>query len=321
MNFIRHCSNHFHYELYPQGSIIFHKGDQADKFFLILKGEAGVFVPQNSDEIKSAKSVLLDQSPILSNFPNSKQRNTGITPFTLAPTPQIQPYFQSPLPKVPVEQKDPNTFEQFFVRSPEIKKKYFEDEFFVYKMIKILGPKDCFGELALSNNKPRSATIVAVEELAVLTLSKEDFERDFSKMIKETQQKFDFFHSLLETNQNETSSTLLMRVIYYFHEQFYGPNQLIFKENEEVKAFFIIVDGEIEIFQTKNTTNQMNFLTSGPVKTTRTILNIAKLGTFGLLGIEDILEEKNTRSYSAITLTQCKLYIISKKVFFYNIYE
>lgn len=286
---------------------------------MILKGEAGVFVPQNSDEIKSAKTVLLDQSPILSNFPHNKQRNTGITPFTLAPTPQIQSYFQTPLPKFPLEQKTPNTFEQFFTNTPEIRKKYFEDEFFVYKMIKILGPKDCFGELALSNNKPRSATIVAVEDLAVLTLSKEDFERDFSRMIKETQQKFDFFHNLLEINQNETSSTLLMRVIYYFHEEFYGPNQVIFKENEEANAFFIIVHGEIEIFQTKKTEKQINFLTSGPVKTTRTILNIAKLGAFGLLGIEDILEDKNTRSYSAMTLTQCKLYLISKKVFFYII--
>lgn len=302
MNFIRHSSNHFRFEHFSRGSIIFNAGDQADKFYLILKGRIGVFVPQSSDEIRTNRNELI--------LRQVKSLNT-LSPMV---TPGISPNF------MPMSaQKQPSNelfYENFFIQTPELKKKYFEEELFVFKMIKVLSEKDCFGEVALSNNKPRSASILALDDLSVLTLLKDDFERDFAKMIRESQEKFEFFQKLFEMNQNESSSSALMRVIYYFNELEMPPNQMIFHEGEKANAFYVIVRGEVEITRQLNEVEikeSFNFR-RGTSKKGKKMLNIAKLGAFNLVGEEDIIEEKERRSYSAMTVTFAKLYTISKKV-------
>lgn len=306
LNFIRHSSPHFHYEFFSKGSIIFHTGDQADKFFLILKGQAGVFVPQNYDEIRSRISLLsANNIPMKENRQNASFLSNQHLLSTLLKAPDVS--------EVPVE--------DYFRNSPEIRKKYFEDDFFIYKLIKVLGSQDCFGELALTNNKPRSATILAMEDLVVLTLLKEDFQKEFGNLITETKNKFEFFQKLLEINENESSSSSLMRVIYYFNEISFPPNQTIFHENDEAKSFFIIVSGEIEIFQTVKPPNSFeshSYLLSESSKKHQLNLNIAKLGAMNLLGAEDLIEEREKRSYSAISIATSKLYVISKKVTFYQ---
>lgn len=202
--------------------------------------------------------------------------------------------------------------------SQEIKKKYFEEDLFIFRMIKTLTEKDCFGESALSTNKPRFATILAIKDLKVLTLLKEDFERGFSKINQESQTKLDFFKKLFERNQNEFSSNLLMRFIYYFHEQELAPNKIIFNQWDIPNDFFVIISGEIEISQ--HIINQQIveskplFSVNEALKKSRMMFNIAKLGSFNLLGEDDIIEEKKKRSYTATTTSHVKLYVISKQV-------
>ena len=287
-NFIRHSSDHFHCENFLKGSIIFNIGDQADKFYLILQGRVGVFIPKSSEEIHANKVEILN---------SSRRKETFFSP-------QIQ------------KTAEIVTYDNYFLGSSEHKRKYFEDGQFIYKMIKALGEKECFGELALSNNKLRSATILALENITVLTLLKQDFERDFERMIKESQQKFEFFQKLFEKNSNSSSSTALMRLIYYFNELELLANQTIFHEGEITNAFYVIVNGEIEIC--KSLSDDNNKITASTsfrsIKRVKTILNIAKLGSFSLLGEEDLIEEREKRSYTAVTITKTKLYVISKKV-------
>ena len=292
LNFIRHSSDHFRCEHFCKGSIIFNIGDQPDKFYFILKGEIGVFAPKNSDEIRSARHEV-----ILSPLPKLGEK--------------IQ--FLSPIPQKLAE----ISYENFFLSTSEIKRHYFHEEVFMFKMIKVLREKDCFGELALSNNKPRSATILALDELTVLTLKKQDFELDFENMIKESQEKFDFFQKLFEMNSNSSSSTSLMRLIYYFNEVEFQPNQVIFHEGDQSNAFYVIFNGEIEISQNYfgNDKEIIGFGTGlGLMKKQKTLLNVAKLGPFNLLGEGDLINDKNKRTYTATTITHAKLYSISKKV-------
>lgn len=42
----------FMYEFFPKGDIVFHYMDKGDKFYLILEGKAGVFVPKSQETIK-----------------------------------------------------------------------------------------------------------------------------------------------------------------------------------------------------------------------------------------------------------------------------
>jgi len=264
---------------------------------LILKGEIGVFIPRNTDEISSARIEL-------------KQK----TQFYSSTLPKVAEKTQFLSPKS--QKKAEISYENFFLSSTEVKKQYFKEEVFMFKKIKVLGEKECFGELALSNNKARSATILALEDLTVLTLKKQDFERDFERMIKESQQKFVFFQKLFEMNSNSSSSTSLMRLIYYFNEVELPPNQVIFHEGDLPNAFYVIFNGEIEISQkfTGNDKGITDVSALGLIKKRKTMLNVAKLGAFNLLGEGDLIKDKNKRTYTAKTITHVKLYTISKKV-------
>ena len=45
-DFILNCSRSFKYEIFPSGSAPFHFGESGDKFYIILKGIANVYVPK-----------------------------------------------------------------------------------------------------------------------------------------------------------------------------------------------------------------------------------------------------------------------------------
>jgi CRP-like cAMP-binding protein len=44
------------------------------------------------------------------------------------------------------------------------------------KTIAELGPKECFGEMAILDAAPRSATVTALEEVSLLKIAREDFQ-------------------------------------------------------------------------------------------------------------------------------------------------
>src|SRR5436190_23921530 len=43
-------------------------------------------------------------------------------------------------------------------------------------ILTVLGPGDFFGEMALLDNEPRSATAIAIEQTELITLSRQDFQ-------------------------------------------------------------------------------------------------------------------------------------------------
>jgi CRP/FNR family transcriptional regulator, cyclic AMP receptor protein len=49
------------------------------------------------------------------------------------------------------------------------------------KAIAELGPRECFGEMALLDASPRSATVTALENLSLLKISREDFQEIMSE--------------------------------------------------------------------------------------------------------------------------------------------
>ena len=51
------------------------------------------------------------------------------------------------------------------------------EAFFFYKTLAILGPGDCFGEMALLNREPRNATVICKEPSKVFVLMANEFDK------------------------------------------------------------------------------------------------------------------------------------------------
>ena len=74
-----------------------------------------------------------------------------------------------------IEQGDSNAYEMFFIEEGSVKVTRTEKDGST-RELKVLGTGKCFGELALLENKPRYATVIALEKCRLATLDAKSFE-------------------------------------------------------------------------------------------------------------------------------------------------
>lgn len=155
-------------------------------------------------------------------------------------------WIPSILDNISTNENDLNLFQNYFLNYSQ----YFKNNKFLFKRINNLSEKQCFGELAISNNKPRTATILANEDLELLSITKNDFCNFFQKNINEFQKKVEFFGNLIKNIEGKdfkNSSSSLMRFGYYFDFIEYSANRIIFLENDMSDGLYFIENGEIEV--------------------------------------------------------------------------
>ncbi|MFQ5434547.1 MAG: cyclic nucleotide-binding domain-containing protein [Anaerolineae bacterium] len=119
----------------------------------------------------------------------------------------------------------------------------------------VLDSGQYFGEIGLMNDAPRSATVRVAEgrEAALVSLDRDTFTRLLgdSKITKEVmarlmQQRMTINHLLSlvpELDTPEFSQTETITGHRYF-----APGQPIIQKGDEAQAFYIIVEGEVEVF-------------------------------------------------------------------------
>ena len=77
--------------------------------------------------------------------------------------------------QVVIQQGDADAYEMFFIENGSVKVTRKEKDG-TSRDLKTLGPGKCFGELALLENKPRYATVTALERCRLATLDAKSFE-------------------------------------------------------------------------------------------------------------------------------------------------
>lgn len=46
------------YRFFPRHEFVFHFGDKGDYFFIVLKGEADIFIPKSTEEISKERTLM-----------------------------------------------------------------------------------------------------------------------------------------------------------------------------------------------------------------------------------------------------------------------
>lgn len=103
-----------------------------------------------------------------------------------------------------------------------------------------------FGELALLNDKPRSATVMTLEDTHFAILEKDDFKKIMAKSLRNKfaaqvsfLSKFPFLSGMTRITKEKLG--YLMKKTKYTH------GQVILSEGEDVKSLYLIESGEFEI--------------------------------------------------------------------------
>lgn len=160
-----------------------------------------------------------------------------------------------------------------------------------YTQLGLLGPGDSFGELALINNKPRSACILTREECSFGVLERHDYLRILGKLHEyRLSQKVDFLHHLpVFASWTKTS---LQKLCYYFKERQYKRKQALFRSGQFADEVFIVKSGEFQLFRGVKVAVPRRFHLSKDLETAVHSMEVTVLGVGEMLGDQEVLHTR-----------------------------
>lgn len=123
--------------------------------------------------------------------------------------------------------------------------KFIVDGVFTLKYIGTMEPSQAFGEVSLLRNKPRSATVIAIEDCHLAVLDKKAFEDILVKAEREKIEKnLEFFNQVFGVS---ISREIVSRLAYSFEKRSVPLEGTIFKEGDGVETIMIIKKGEVMV--------------------------------------------------------------------------
>lgn len=207
------CCRAMTLEIFEKGQNVVNIGDIGDKFYIIIQGKVSILVP-----LKSKKTVDTDKSQKIqrtntfsSKINENSQRNRIMRKSTLI----------------------------------DFSEKACEDTYELVE-VRVLNSGDSFGELALLNNNPRSATVKCLTECYFAVLTQKEYKKilriDAERAVKERVsllKKLPIFSNLTELN--------LKSLGYALTESTFKKNQVVYTESDPVDYIYIIKSGEFKL--------------------------------------------------------------------------
>lgn len=172
-----------------------------------------------------------------------------------------------------------------------------------------------FGELALENSKPRSASAISKTPCHLLVLLKKDYTRLIQKIVTDKKNEMTFFLQSLPAFE-KLNKVALSKLTYNIKEASFTRGQNIFIEGEQAKEIFIVRDGECKLCKSIAKPP----LSMNVKKIIRRQLHTAKrLGKGSMIGEDDVFN-KTARTYTCICAsTTATVYVIPSIDFFNRI--
>ncbi|KAM3128137.1 hypothetical protein pb186bvf_019783, partial [Paramecium bursaria] len=284
------------YEVAQERQTIFHLGDIGRKFYIILRGSVWVLIKQKGLQDGQEEQPLKDE-----NVKSKKKRKTTFARLTK-------------------QQSKPLVKQQTFNLDDRLKS-LTEQEFIEtvhpgFIKVGMMKSGDSFGEIALTKQMPRTATIVASEETHFATVTREQFNKLLSAY-------YEFVQSLNVTFlQNifvfkDWNEQMLNQLYYHFNFEEKYHFSIIYKEGEIADKIYLIKEGEIEVsqlvrsFLPNQTTSYFN-----KTQTKNQRVRLTLLGQGSIFGHEELLKDQNHRITQAQCQSEkCVLFVLDKARF------
>jgi CRP-like cAMP-binding protein len=231
---------HLTYEFFEKGRYIFREGEFGDKFFIIIKGEAGV--------------------------------------------------------QVTIKEKGEN----------------------LLKEVLIYRDGAGFGELALTDRRPRSATIITKSDCHLAVLDKLSYNRILASLLKQKRIELIDFLQTHVLFKSWTKGSIL-KISYCFEEKSFKKGNVVYKEGQLMENIFLIREGEVKISKNIKISiiDQNEPITKGTIHLKKYYnhkadMSIISQGEF--VGIND-LDNSNYTSTCTCISNEAKMFMISKEDF------
>jgi len=160
-----------------------------------------------------------------------------------------------------------------------------------------------FGESFNRNLRPKDDTIIAVEDVQVLTITREDYQKILKELIIRVRDKVEFFLQVFPNFRKE----YIARFSYYFSECQYQKGDIIMEEGGPSNTLFLLKSGEVKLVKTieidntnpKESSKLENLFLRTQKQNIKVTLPIAKVVEKQFFG-EEVIVKKEGRLFQAI---------------------
>ena len=271
-DFFEKISSAMIHEVFQKDDVIFHFGDFGKKLYLILTGSVTFYVPKTQIELKEEVNNILEKSSndrelipystrkTIEKIKKSDSKNE-LKPIikienNTIPKNEDRKFLgtNSQLPltledeDLVIRNVDVKTVELFTKLEHNTNISYIENGICKMKKVKTLVPGDIFGDYALTLNRPRTATVIASEELQVITLNKKDYISILKDKSEKEYGKLQFFRQFFPNFSKET----LTKFCFEFTEKKFKYSEVLYSQGEEPLEFYIIRQGEVQVINLIN---------------------------------------------------------------------
>ena len=136
-----------------------------------------------------------------------------------------------------------NVLIELFSEFPDYIDMYVQDGIAKFKKIRTMGAGSYFGEIALSTDKPRTASVISSEDTHLVSLTKSNYRAIFDASIRNLAKKASFFATFFSNCGKE----LISKFSYVFQERMYNYGQIFYMEGEPLNGVFLIKSGQVQV--------------------------------------------------------------------------
>ncbi|KRX09454.1 Cyclic nucleotide-binding protein [Pseudocohnilembus persalinus] len=322
--------NSIQLEFYEKDQTLFEIGDFGNTYYIVLKGNVNVLIPDPNTERTNKNYAYEKKSSITLNSASDKNQKQE----------QILKYDQNQKNKEDLQQEDFKDIEgnkksiQYFLNgefkgqddlSVKIKQKYPN-----YACVKTYQPGESFGEIALLTNSHRTATCVAQSSCYLMTLTKTAFDNimgAYKEMLIEENVKFLRGFSFLK----DLPTQQLLSLCHLFKEHNLRPKSIIYSEKDLANQLYFVRQGQVELsrlqkvlqnesdkLDLKDYDKMKNQQNLNQIQFQKYIKNLYKrqpvviYGDNSYFGYDEILNKQKKRQTQAVTFSNCLVYSIDK---------
>ncbi|CAK86142.1 unnamed protein product (macronuclear) [Paramecium tetraurelia] len=271
-DFVMQTTKHAKYECFSYGQIIFNYGDFGDKMYIILKGQAGVYIPKSQEQIQeelAQENLKKNRRMLFLDDPLYENRDNPI---------------------------------------------YYQDGIFRFQKVFQYISGQCFGDVALTSDKPRTASLIVLSDiLHCISINRIQYKLICDKAIQEQKKAMSLYSKIFPGIQ----PFIIQKFVQYLRPIKFTSQSILWQAGDEPQNLLIIVSGRVDIYTKLDDQKQLKnrVIPNNLFNIVLKKVILSQITDGGVVGQEELIEELPKRKYNCQCVDNTSAYYMEAEEF------